>query len=304
MKEERPSLSDFIVEQALNYYLWLLTLTLSLSSSIIFFKLYLNSRGTPLGRGAFYVSINSILWTIAIGFLSLWVSSMAMLGAPAWIFLSLTSAAGIASSIGAYYRAQIAGLLNPRGEEKTHIALCYSLGILAVLVAVVNDVLLAVGSRFLNIGVNGMSILGSLGIILAAGSIIALTLPKLPNKKIAFVSALFASVIGLAAIAGYSFGIRFLYSPFAGKPVSDLTAVGFIVAGLWVLLSLKRGDKAWTARFIPPACVLLISVLAIIGYIVNMPVLFNGGTTMKLSVPTAFSFLLLSSAQLWYSWRR
>ncbi len=297
-------MSEFIAEQALNYYLWLLTLTLSFSSSIIFFKLYLKSRGTPLGKGAFYVSINSILWTIAIGFLSVWVSSMAMLGTPAWIFLSLTSAAGIASTIGAYYRAQIAGLLNPRGEEKTHITLCYSLSIMAVLVAIFNDVFLAIDSRFMNIGANGMSVFGSLAMILAAGSIIALTLPKSPLKRLAFLCAILASLIALLAIIGYWLGIKSLYSPFDGKAISDLTAVGLVAASLWTFLSLKRGDKAWTARFIPSASVLLIAVLAVVGYIIDMPVLFNGGTVMKLSVPTAISFLLISSAQLWYSWKR
>ena len=78
-------LLESIFGQMLNYYLWLLGLTLAFSSSVIFFKLYLRSKGTPLGRVAFYVSINSFLWSIAIAVLL--VPSMTMSGVYTDVFL-------------------------------------------------------------------------------------------------------------------------------------------------------------------------------------------------------------------------
>ena len=115
-------LESIILGQVLNYYLWLLALTLAFSSSIIFFKLYAKSRGTPLGRVAFYISINSFLWSIAIAVLS--VPSMTMVGIYTDIFLVATSLAGVASIVAAYYRAVIQWLLTPSSDGKSRDHSC------------------------------------------------------------------------------------------------------------------------------------------------------------------------------------
>ncbi len=300
--KERLWLSEIVLEQPFNYYLWLLTLTLSFSSSIQFYRLYVSTKGTPLGKVAFFISINSFLWSLALGFLA--VASITMIGVDSWIFLTIVATAGIASSVGAYYRAQIVGLLHPRGEKESHFPFCYAMSGLTIVLVIVGDLFDVLNIQLFNTTVYVISILGSFGLLAVALSIVALTLPKSPRPRYTILGAGIALAIAIIVLFGHVFGVPTLYSPFGGKATSDLTAVGLGVASAWTLLSLKRGVKVWAARFIPATGVLLIAVLALVGYFTNMPVLFNGGTMVKMSVLTAACFFFIGLAQLWYSWKK
>ena len=286
----------------LNYYLWLLALTLSFSSSIIFFKLYIRSRGTPLGKVAFYISINSFLWSIAIAVLS--VPSMMMVGVYSDIFLVATFLAGVASIVGAYYRALIQGLLTPSDYAKPRdLHVYYLLCGLAFTVAFVSIVLFALNIPFLKSAMNGLSILGEIGIIFLTGSLIALVRLR-PHKKLAYLGIVVAFILGVIVLMGNWLLIGFLANPFHAGFTSDLTAVGLIAGSLATVLSMRSGLKTRTAQFIPSTAVLLIAGLALIGYVINLPMLYNGGLYVGLSTPAAVCFLIIGLAQVWFEWKR
>ncbi len=291
-----------IYGMVLNYYLWLFALTLAFSSSILFLKLYVRSRGTPLGKVAFYISLNSLLWSIAIAVLS--VPSMMMVGIYTDIFLVATSLAGVASIIGAYYRALIQGLLTPTGDGKPwQLRVYYALCGFAFAVALISIVLFALNNPILKNAMNGLSILGEVGIIFLTGSLIALV--RLKRLKIlAYLGISVAFILGVLVLAGNWLLIRFLANPFSAGFTSDLTAVGLIAASLAAALSIRSKLRARTAQFIPSTTVLLIAVLAIIGYVINLPMLYNGGVYVGLSTPAAICFLIIGSAQVWFGWIR
>jgi hypothetical protein len=286
----------------LNYYLWLLGLTLAFSSSVIFFKLYIRSKGTPLGRVAFYVSINSFLWSIAIAVLL--VPSMTMSGIYTDVFLLVSSLAGVASIVGAYYRATIQSLLTPSGDGKSRdLRVYYVLYGLAFAVAFLSVIRFDLGIPIWIEAMKGQSIFGEVGIIFLTGSLIML-LKSRPPRKLAYIGIALALIIGFIALIGNWRLIRFMFNLFHTGYTSDLTAVGLIAASLGGVLSVRRGLRTWTAQFIPFTVVLLIGVLALVGYTISLPTLYNGGVYVGLSIPTAICFLLIGSAQVWYAWNR
>ncbi len=292
---------DGIFGQALNYYFWLLALTLAFSSSIMFFRLYLRSKGTPLGKVAFYVSLNSLLWSISVAVLS--VPSITMVGVYTDIFLIATSAAGITSIIAVYYRAIIQGLLTPSEEGKiSNFRLYYALCGLIIAIAAVTVIRFFVDVSFLNEAISRMSIWGALGIILLTISLIMLSRPK-RNRK-AYIGAGLALVTGLVVLIGNWLLIRFLFNPFQTGPTSDLTGEGLILASAACLLSQRSGLKARLAQFVFSTGVLLMASLALIGYFIGLPTLYNGGFYVSLSIPNSICFLLIALAQIWQAWKR
>ncbi len=299
-KEAKPSLLEGIFGQALNYYFWLLALTLAFSSSVIFFKLYLKSKGTPLGKVALYISINSFLWSISVAVLS--VPSITMIGIYTDIFLVATSVAGVSSIIAAYYRAIIQGLLTPSEGRIRDFRIYHLLCGLTIAVALVTILRFAVDIPLLNEAISRMSIWGALGIILLAASLIMFYRPRL--RRFAYVGTLLALVIGLVVLLGNWFVIRFLFNPFQTGVTSDLTGEGLILASAGSILSQRNGLKAKTAQFVPSTGILLMAALAMIGYLVNLPTLYNGGFYVSLSIPNSICFLLIGLAQIWIALER
>ncbi len=300
MKEDRRSLLDTIFGNMLNYYLWLIALTLAFSSSFLFFKLYLRAKGTPLGKVAFYISVNSFLWSMAIAVLS--IPSMTMVGIYTDIFLITTCLAGVASVLGAYYRGIIQGLLTPTGYVKPrNLRIYYALCGLAFGIALVSVILFALNVSFLKAAMNGQSILGEVGIIFLTISLIMLVRPN-PHRKLAYLGIIIASTLGILVLAGNWLLIRALFNPFQSGLTSDLTALGLIAASVGEFLSLRQGLKARTAQFIPYTGVFLIAILALVGYVISLPILYNAGVYVGISSPAAICFLVISLAQIWLAW--
>ncbi len=287
--------------QALNYYFWLLALTLAFASSVIFFKLYLKSKGTPLGKVAFYVAINSFLWSMAVGVLS--VPSITMVGIYTDIFLLVTSLAGVASMLAAYYRTVIQGLLTPSGYGNLRSFRLYYLPVgLTIAIALFSVIRFVFNIPFLNATANRMSFWGAFGILFLSAALIMLARSR--PRKLVYIAIAASLIIGIIVLLGNWFLIRILFNPFTSGPTSDLTGEGLILASLGALLSTRQGLKAWIAQFIPSMGVMLMAALAIIGYIANLPTLYNGGFYVSLSIPTALCFLLIGFAQAWYFWKR
>ena len=119
------------------------------------------------------------------------------------------------------------------------------------------------------------SMLGDLGVLFLAGSLIALVRLR-PVRKLAYIGigvALFVGVmifvdnwvLGWVALFVHSWILHFLLNPFHIGFSSDLAAVGLIASSLGVMLSLREGLKTWTAQFIPATCVVIVAVLALVG---------------------------------------
>ncbi len=296
-----------------NYYLWLLTLTLVFASSIIFFKLYQRSRQTPLGRASFFNAVSAFLWSLAIAVLS--VPSIIMAGVFSTAFLVATSLAGIASILAAYYKAMVQWLITPSEDARPRdLRVFYVLCGLASLLALFSIISVSLRVPFWLQIMGTRSVLGDVGVFILAVSLIAVfryeRLRKLARIGIAVAIAvgvyIFVDnwVLGWIALSIRSSILQFFLNPFNGGFSSDLAAAGLIVAGLGAFLSIRKGLKTWTAQFIPSTCVVVVGVLALLGYGLNVPTLFDEGLWVALPALTSACFILIGLAQVWYAWNR
>jgi hypothetical protein len=227
-----------------------------------------------------------------------------MVGVYTDIFLVIAILAGIASIFGAYYRGMIQWLLTPSYDEISRdLRVYYILCGLAFAVAIFGFIFNALNISFWKVTANEQSILGDLGIIFIAGSLIILIRSR-PPRKLAYFGVVAAIVIGFLILAGNWLLIRFLVNPFHTGHTSDLAAVGLIAASMGAVLSMQRGLKTWVAQFIPVTLVLIIAILAFVGYMTNIPTLYTEGAYVGISASTVICFLLIGSAQIWYAWNR
>lgn len=293
-------MSSSIFDQVMLYDLWLLSLTLSISASLILFSLYLRSKGTPIGRNAFYVSLSSLLWSFAL--VAYAIPSIEKVEVYVGIFLVGSSFACAVSMLGAYERAKIQGILTPSGRKKQDSRTWLALSVLALNVAFIGVLRFILSNPTLLNMMEGMSILTGLSFILIAGSLIALSRPTFPNKFIYLLIGL-ALAIAFTTIFGHWLEIPALYAPLPGGGTSVSTALGLIIASLGVAVARQRGLKAWVVKVNTAVGVLVIGVLAVLGYILGLPTLYSASSFARLSPPTALCFVLVGFALLLRNWR-
>src|SRR3990172_6395407 len=192
---------ETVFDHGVIYYLWLLTLTLAFAQSIILINLYLKSKGTPIGRLAFYTSLSSLMWSAATVVFA--VRSIQEAEVFVGVFLFITTIAGIAATLAAYERARIQGILTPTGEREIKgCRLCRFLGVLVLIIAFVEIILFILNVPSLNAGIEGFSAISAISFIFISGSLIALTMPKFPNR-IVYVGCGFAVIAASIVLLGH-----------------------------------------------------------------------------------------------------
>ena len=183
------------------YNLWLWTLALNFASSLILLNNYIKSKGTPIGRSAFYFFLNSFLWSITATIITIPIieENGFFLN---YFYLSFTFLAAIALSLGTYERTRIQILLTPGTKEQTRgNRIWFVLSFCIFAVALIGVIGIMLNNPTLNIMLRGMGGLTDLGFILIAGLFIALTQPKFTHKLV-YVGSATLLILGSTVISG------------------------------------------------------------------------------------------------------
>ena len=289
------------------YYVWLVTLTLAISSALAFEKFNMKIRKTLLGETAYYVSMSFLLWGVAVSFLML--PSMEKISDFTGIFLGIASLASLMALRSAYSMEIIQGILAPdtvgqTGTQETRILkdpstiLCG----LAFLVGSVGVLRFVLNYTFLNEMMEGMSISTGLGFVFIAVPLILSVRPKF-SIRLLYMGAGLTFILAFAALIGHRTGVQVLYAPLPGGGMSISTAIGLILLCIWGASMKWQGLKSRIARLVLSVCVLLIAIFAVLGYIFNISTLYSVGSFARLSVPTAMCFILIGMALFWRAWR-
>ncbi len=282
-------LSDFGL-----YNVWLWTLALNLASSLILVHNYTNSKGTPIGRNAFYFSINSFLWTITSMIITIPILERNNLVGN-YFYLSFPFLAAIALSLGTYERTRIQILLTPGTEEQTRDnRLWFILSFCIFAVALIGVISTMLHSHILNMVFRGMGGLTGLGFILIAGLFIALIHPKFTTKLV-YVGSAILLILGFTVISGTLLDITALYSPLPGGPTTEPTALVFIITGLLIVIAKLPGLKWWIVRITMAMAILSTIVIQLVSYFFPH--------YEFLSYPELLLTVLVGVALLWRSWK-
>jgi len=269
-------LSDFGL-----YNLWLWTLALNFGSSLILVNNYIKSKGTPIGRSAFYFFLGSFLWSItATGITIPIIEENGFFFN--YFYLFFTFLASIALSLGTYERARIQILLTPSiGEQTRDNRLWFILSFCIFALALIGVIL------------RGMGGLTCLGFILIAGLLIPLTQPKF--TKLVYVGSAILLILGLTVISGNYLEIPALDSPLPGGPTTVPIAMVFIIAGLWLAIA-KLSSLKWQIVKIDMAMAILFTVvIRFATYFLRHP--------SNLSYLELLLSVLVGGALLWRSWK-
>jgi hypothetical protein len=300
-KRGRKPLSEFIFDQLLLYYLWLLTLGLVFSSFFTFAKFYWKIKKTIIGRVAFFVSICFLLWGVAIAVLA--IPSVAEIQVYITIFLVIASFAGIAGIFAAHHEALISNILTPTGLAKhrfphlTNVFSCF-----ALVIALIGIIRFAVNNPVLNALMEGMSVMTGLGFVFLAGPLVALVRPK-RFQKLVYLGACVSFIVAIVALIGHWLVIPILYAPLPGGGTSVSTALGLIISSIGLAITFQKDLRVKIAKLTLSIIILLISILAILGYITQLPVLYSSSSLATLSIPTAICFVFIGATLFVNSWR-
>ncbi len=263
------------------YNLWLWTLALNFGSSLILLNNYLKSKGTPIGRSAFYFFLSSFLWSIAVTVITIPIieENGFFLN---YFYLFFAFLASLALSLGTYERTRIQILLTPGINKQTRDnRLWFILSFCIFALAIIGVILREIG---------GMS---CLGFIVIAGLLITLTQPKF--TKLVYVGSAILLIFGLTVISGTYLEIPALYSPLPGGPTTLTIAMVFIIAGLCIALA-KLSRLKWQIVKIDMAMVILFVVVTqFAAYFLRHP--------SHLSYPVLLLIVLVGGALLWRSWK-
>ena len=292
-----------IFEHGIIYYLWLLTLSLAFAQSIILVHLYLKSKGTPIGRLAFYISLSSLMWSIATAVYA--VSFMQAAETYIGAFLFVASAAGITSTLGAYERARIQGILTPTGERDIkECRVCRYLGVLVLAIAIFEIGVFVSRIALMNLAIESFSFVSALGFLFIAASLIALTQPKFP-AKLAYIGVGIALIMAFLVLIGHLLGISALHELIHVAGAGEVsTSVGLIVASFGVISLAQRGLKAWIVKINFATNILVIAALAVPEHIFYQPTIYSEASFATLSIPATASFFFLGLALLWAAWKQ
>jgi hypothetical protein len=262
------------------------------SSSIILMGIYLKSRGTPLGKNAFYIAISSLIWSIAGAIYSApYIEGLQFNSS--FFFLSLAAIAGITTTLGAYERAQIQVILTQSDERQLQKSRLWStLTVLPFAIALVTLVHLALTSSFLNLAIGDTPFMTAIGLIAITGSLIALVNPRFPSKLV-YVGSAIAFAIASAALICYSLNISLGVFTLGTGDIA--TAKAFLIASLALALAKRRGLKAWIIKINLSIGVLFMVTLAFTGYSIGHPAF--------LSFPTAICLFIVGGVLFWHAWR-
>jgi hypothetical protein len=271
-----PFLEDFIL-----YILWMFTLALSFTSSMVLFSHYLKSKATPIGRTAFYFFLNSFWWSVTSTIVTLPIITTNDFSRN-YFFLFFPFLASIASILGAYERTRIQMLLTPRIEKRTISGRLWLASSLAFLVIAL------VGTY---VGIGGLT---AWVFVLICALLVAIALPNY-CCKIVYVGSAILLALGFAILTGLMLEIETLYSPLPGVPTDTPTALVFLLTGFWMVIVRKLGLKWWILRIICSSAILSTVVLAIVTYLSYHP--------ETVSFPVLLLTALVGGALLWRSWK-
>ncbi len=259
-------------------------------------------NGTIIGKASFFVSLSSILWCAAT--ITMALMHLSEINIYVILYTLIASIAGLIAIQAMYHGMTMQKLLRPDNIKKENLKLpgVQIICIFAFLIGFVGFIRFGLNNHTLNDMMEGMSILTAIGFLSLSLPLILFQRYKISNN-IFYACGGFTVLIALTALVGHILKIPQLYAPLPGGGTSVSTAMGFIGLGLWIILtkhtSLKnRITKATLATF-----VLIIAILAILGYITNSPMLYASSSFARLSIPTAIDFILIGSATFWYTWK-
>jgi hypothetical protein len=281
---------DFMLDFGL-YSLWLFTFALTLASSLILFNYYLKSRGTPLGRTAFYFFLNSFWWSVASALMTIPIISTTGL-AESYFYLIFPFMAGIASILGTYERSRIQSFLQPGTKKQTphnNLSLFLYFGIFVVaLIAIIGGIL---NIPILNTGTGSST---GLGFMLISGLLIASAYARV--QKLVYIGSAILLIYGSAALIGSALDIPILSCPLPGEPIKVTTALIFIIVGFWAVIENFSGLKWWIIKMVMAFAVLSSIILGIVTSL--------SYHSQDLTTLSTLLIVLVSGSLLWQSWKK
>lgn len=292
---------EYLHEAPLVFYLWVLTLTLTVSSALLLTRFSLRIRKTIIGRTILHISISFIFWAAATASMALHhAEAIEVYGA---VYMSLASMASLFTTYATWQGMVIQGILVPgqigRTEPKHASAI---LGSAVFTIGFVGFIRFALNNPFLNAMMDGMSVLTAVGLMLLSVPLITGYRVKFSDKIVLAVAVL-TLVIATISLAGHVLAIPILYAPLPGGDVSISTALGFIAAGIYVLLAKREAMKIKVIRLNIAVFILLLAVIALLGLLLDLPALHSQSPFARLPVPTALGFILVGSAFSWRVWK-
>lgn len=263
------------------YNLWLWTLALNFGSSLILLSSYLKSKGTPIGRSAFYFCIGSFLWSIAVTVITIPVIEENGFFFN-YFYLFFTFLAAITLSLGTYERTRMQILLTPGikrqiRDNRPWFILSFCIFALALI----------------GVALREMGGLTCLGFILIAGLFIALTQAKF--SKPVYVASALLMILGFTVISGNYLKIPALYSPLPGGPTTVTIAIVFIIAGFCTAATGLSGLKWWIVKIDMTMGILFTVVIQFVAYFLHHP--------LHLSYSVLLLSVLVGIALLWRNWK-
>ncbi len=273
------------------YDLWLATLILAFSSSLILIHNYLKSRKTPIGRAALYTALSSIAWSVAVSVYT-FPEVQKVEFTLGFAFLGLGFIAGTITLMSAYERAKIQSILTPSGKAVHNSNILLVLSILILPITALGVLATAINNHLLNIAMGNLSILTVICLVLISISLISPYTDKIP-KKIPKIFAAILIVLGTIILVGY-FAINYnspLDSFLPGGQTTIETAKGFLFAGIGIALFPKHGLKAWVAKIVMSMSILFIVVSDLVAEFLFHP--------LFLANSAAACFVIVAIVQLW-----
>ena len=285
-------LLDFLLDFGL-YSLWLFTLALTLASSIILFNYYRKSKGTPLGRTAFYFFLNSFWWSIASFLIT--IPLITTIGiVESYFYLFFPFMAGIASILGTYERSKIQSFLQPGTKKQTPetnlwFIISYfisGIGLIAIIGAILNN-------PILNIVVVGTGGSTGLGFVLIGGLLIALAHAR--AQKFVYIGSAILLILGFTLIIVFALKIPALQSLLSVNLKTVPIALVFVIVGLWAAIAKLPGLKWWIVKMVMALSVLSSIILALATHMSYHP--------QNLTSLSMLLIVLVGGTLLWRSWK-
>lgn len=285
-------LLDFLLDFGL-YSLWLFTLALTLASSIILFNYYQKSKGTPLGRTAFYFFLNSMWWSVASFLIT--IPIIETIGfVQSYFYLFFPFMAGIAMILGTYERSKIQSLLQPGTKKQTPetnlwfiiSSFISGISLIAIIGAILNN-------PILNIVVIGTGSSTALGFVLIGGLLIALA--HAGTQKLVYIGSAILLILGFTLIMVFALKIPALQSLLSVNLKTVPIALVFVIVGFWTAIAKLPGLKWWIVKMVMAFSVLSSIFLTLASHVSGHPQNFT-----SLSM---WLIVLVGGTLLWRSWK-
>lgn len=276
-------------QMAWSYYLWVLALSLSITTIVVLFKFALSKKGL-LSKSSMFLASGFTLWTFAI---IVHVIEHPILEWDMYISIFTYFIGSLYMAYLAYYQEQVTHFLQTIKQKRIKPKITKISLYLGIVMAFMGAARFFLGIDLLNAMYEGMSIITAIALLLVGISLLPQLLPK-KFKRIPKETVYLPFIMGIMALVGHFLNFPLLYAPIPGGGTSIPTAISILALCMALLTfpynnNLKVRMVGW--GLINAA--ILFASLGLVGHVFNLPVLYGAEFFARLSIPTAITILLI-----------